>query len=359
MLARSKILLSAALIASTAALAATAQAKTYNITFAGGHGTHLPWMKAIKDFYIPEVDKRLAAAGGKDKIVWTEAFGGTLAKVGGVLEAVQEGVADMGMVYTIFEPAKLPLMSVTFMAPFGSSDVTLISKIMVEMNAEMPELKAHWAKQNQVFLGDIAADTDHTWTKFPVHTLADYKGRKLGASGSLSLWANGIGAVAVQGDFATHYNNIKTGVYDGLIAFTTGIFPIKIYEVAPYMTKVNLGSMSIGAITINKKLFDSMSPETQKILRDVGVEYSQRVSATMQKLAGVFEKKMADYGTHISVFPPAERKKWAMTMPNIAANWVKFNEQRGVPAKKILEAYMNKLRANHVELVRDWDKGIE
>ena len=168
MLARSKILLSAALIASTAALAATAQAKTYNITFAGGHGTHLPWMKAIKEFYIPEVDKRLAAAGGKDKIVWTEAFGGTLAKVGGVLEAVQEGVADMGMVYTIFEPAKLPLMSVTFMAPFGSYDVTLISKIMVEMNAEMPELKAHWAKQNQVFLGDIAADTDHTWTKFPV-----------------------------------------------------------------------------------------------------------------------------------------------------------------------------------------------
>jgi len=260
------------------------------------------------------------------------------------------------MVYTIFEPAKLPLMSVTFMAPFGSDDVTLISKIMVEMNAEMPELKEHWAKQGQVFLGDIAADTDHTWTKFPVEKLEDYKGRKLGASGSLSLWANGIGAVAVQGDFATHYNNVKTGVYDGLIAFTTGVYPIKIHEVAPYMTKVNLGSMSIGAITINKKLFDSMSPDTQKIFREVGVEYSQRVSATMKNLAGVFEKKMAAEGAKISVFPPAERKKWAMTMPNIAADWVKFNEARGVPAKKMLEAYMTKLRADHVELVRDWDK---
>lgn len=356
MLTRTRILLVAALIASSAGFTGMAFAKTYNITFVGGHGTHLPWMKAIKEFYIPEVDKRLAAAGGKDNIVWTEAFGGTLAKVGGVLEAVQEGVADMGMVYTIFEPAKLPLMSVTFMAPFGSNDVTQISKIMVELNAEMPELKAHWAKQNQVFLGDIAADTDHTWTKFPVKSLEDYRGRKLGASGSLSLWANGIGAVAVQGDFATHYNNVKTGVYDGLIAFTTGIYPIKIFEVAPYMTKVNLGSMSIGAITINKKLFDSMSPETQKILRDVGVEYSQRVSATMQKLAGVFESNMAKQGTHITEFPQAERKKWAMTMPNIAKDWVKANESRGIPAKAMLEAYMGKLRANHVELVRDWDK---
>jgi len=356
MLARSKILLSAALVVSTAAFAGAAQATTYNITFAGGHGTHLPWMKAIKEFYIPEVDKRLAAAGGKDKITWTEAFGGTLAKTGGVLEAVQEGIADMGMVYTIFEPAKLPLMSVTFLAPFGSDDVTLISKIIVEMNAELPELKAHWAKQNQVFLGAIAADTDHTWTKFPVKTLEDYKGRKLGASGSLSLWANGIGAVAVQGNFATHYNNIKTGVYDGLIAFITGLYPIKIHEVAPYMTKVNLGSMSIGAITINKKMYDSMSPATQKILSDVGVEYSQRVSATMQKLAGIFEKKMAAEGAKISVFPPAERKKWATTMPNIAKDWVKRNEERGVPARKVLETYMSKLRAAHVELVRDWDK---
>jgi len=260
------------------------------------------------------------------------------------------------MVYTIFEPAKLPLMSVTFLAPFGSDDVTLISKIIVEMNAELPELKAHWAKQNQVFLGAIAADTDHTWTKFPVKTLEDYKGRKLGASGSLSLWANGIGAVAVQGNFATHYNNIKTGVYDGLIAFITGLYPIKIHEVAPYMTKVNLGSMSIGAITINKKMYDSMSPATQKILSDVGVEYSQRVSATMQKLAGIFEKKMAAEGAKISVFPPAERKKWATTMPNIAKDWVKRNEERGVPARKVLETYMSKLRAAHVELVRDWDK---
>jgi TRAP-type C4-dicarboxylate transport system substrate-binding protein len=352
---RSNIIVSAALLLSATAFAGPASAARYNITFAGGHGTHLPWMKAIQEFYIPEVDKRLAAAGGKDKINWTEAFGGTLAKIGGVLAAVQEGVAEMGMVYTIFEPAKLPLMSVTFLAPFGSGDVTLISKIIVEMNAEMPELKAHWAQQNQVFLGAIAADTDHTWTKFPVSKLDDYKGRKLGASGSLSLWANGIGAVAVQGDFATHYNNVKTGVYDGLIAFTTGVYPIKIHEVAPYMTKVDLGAMSIGALTINKKLFDSMSPETQKILRDVGVEYSQRVSATMKNLAGVFENKMAAEGAKISDFPPAERKKWATTMPNIAKDWVKRNEERGVPAKKVLEAYMSKLRAANVALVRDWD----
>ena len=92
----SKILLSAALLLSATALAAPANATTYNITFAGGHGTHLPWMKAIKEFYIPEVDKRLAAAGGKDKVNWTEAFGGTLAKVGGVWKRCKKALPTWG-----------------------------------------------------------------------------------------------------------------------------------------------------------------------------------------------------------------------------------------------------------------------
>jgi hypothetical protein len=76
----------------------------------------------------------------------------------------------------------------------------------------------------------------------------------------------------------------------------------------------------------------------------------------MKNLDVVFEKKMAEEGAKICDFPAAERKKWATTMPNIAKDWVARNEQRGEPAKKVLDAYMAKLRAEKVDLVRDWDK---
>src|SRR5512144_1657785 len=95
-------------------------AETFNITVSAGHGPQLPWIRLLKDFFMPEVDRRLKEAGGKHSIVWQEAFSGTLAKIGGELAAIEEGIAEMGWVYTIFEPAKLPLHSVTFMAPFGS-----------------------------------------------------------------------------------------------------------------------------------------------------------------------------------------------------------------------------------------------
>ena len=269
---------------------APAAADNFKVTFTAGHGTQLPWIRLIKEFYIPEVDKRLKAAGGKHTITWTEAFGGTVAKINGELDVLREGVAEMGYVYTIFEPAKLPLLSVTFMAPFGSDDARTITKIMVELNRDMPEVVAQWTNHKTVNLASVATDTDYIMTKFPVKSMDDLKGKKMGASGSLSLWMSGGGMVPVQGDFSTHFNNVKTGVYDGLVAFSTGFYPSKLHQVAPYATRIDLGSMSIGALAANKDFFDKLPPDVQKILRDVGVEYSYKVADTVMKATHISAK---------------------------------------------------------------------
>jgi TRAP-type transport system periplasmic protein len=349
-------LAAAGLLSALGALSVPAQAENFKVTFSAAHGPQLPWIGAIKNFYIPEVDKRLKEAGGKHTITWTEAFGGTLAKVGGELDAVQSGVAEMGFVYTIFEAAKLPLQAVCFMAPFGSDDARVMNKIMYELNTEMPELASQWTKHNQIFLAALSTDTDYMLSTFPINSVADLKGRKVGASGSLSLWANGIGAVPVQGDFSTHYNNLKTGVYDSLIAFTTGMYPAKLHQVAPHAVRIDLGSMMIGALSINKPFHDRLPPEVQKIIKDVGKEYNTKIAEDLHNLAGGFEKKMAEEGAKFSRLPPEERRKWATTMPNIAKNWVEVNSKKGLPAQQVLNAYMKKLRDNKVQLVRDWDK---
>jgi hypothetical protein len=53
----------------------------------------------------------------------------------------------------------------------------------------------------------------------------------------------------------------------------------------------------------------------------------------------------------------AEKKQWADQMPNIAMNLAEDVEKRnGYPAKKILSAYMDALRAAGEHPVRDWDK---
>ena len=63
--------------------------------------------------------------------------------------------------------------------------------------------------------------------------------------------AGRTGAVGVSGNLTTYYNEIKTGVYDGVIVFASAALPGKLYEVAPYITKIGFGAQYAGGIAAN------------------------------------------------------------------------------------------------------------
>src|SRR3546814_5532380 len=90
--------------------------------------------------------------------------------------------------------------------------------------------------------------------------------------GAIGLWLKGSGAVAVDGSLTTYYTDIQTGVSEGTISIATGILPNKIYEVAPYVTTVNIGALYIGGMAMNKDSFRALPSDVQKIVRDVGQE---------------------------------------------------------------------------------------
>ena len=71
------------------------------------------------------------------------------------------------------------------------------------------------------------------------------------------------GAVPVAGTLNSYYEDIKSGVSDGAVVFTTGAWGAKLHEVAPYVTKVNFGSMFSGGIAVNKGRMERLPPEVQ------------------------------------------------------------------------------------------------
>jgi hypothetical protein len=70
------------------------QADTIKMTVMDGYPPRVLWISQFEEFYIPEVDKRLAA-GGKYKIEWTKAWSGQIVKPTGVLEGVENGLGDI------------------------------------------------------------------------------------------------------------------------------------------------------------------------------------------------------------------------------------------------------------------------
>jgi TRAP-type C4-dicarboxylate transport system substrate-binding protein len=337
--------------------------QTIKLTIAASHPTTLPWVGLMSTQFVPEVNKRVAALNKGYRIEWREAYGGQLYKANATLSSVEQGVTDIGWVFHNLEAAKMPLSQFGTVTPFTTDDVRVLLDVANEMNEKQPALQKEWDRNNMVFLGATGVDTYHLFSKNPIATYADLKGRKISAPGSIGLWLKGSGAVPVDGSLSSYYTDIQSGVSEGTISIATGILPSKIYEVAPYITTVNIGALYIGGMAMNKDSYAKLPPEVQKIVKEVGKEYSKALGDTlMQRYEGAL-KTMVEVGAkqsppvRVTSMSAGEREKWVKSMPNLAADWVKANAAKG-PARDIVKAYMDALRARGVKPARNWDKEL-
>lgn len=342
--------------AAVALLSPGIQAQTIKMTAVAGHPVVFPWVKLADEFFIPEVDKRLAAAGSKVKFEWTKAWGGTAVKLGSESGAIKDGLAELAFVSTIFEAPKFPLQNVSYVAPFMTDDIAVMSKVIKAMQAKIAPMNDAWARNNAVFLGGTGLDSYHLFTKTPITKVQDLNGKKINAPGPSANWVKGTGAVAVAGTLQTYYNDIQTGVTEGALTFVTGAFPAKLVEVAPHITKVNYGAQFAGALVISKRVFDGLPPEAKKVINEVGAEYDVRFATLLTETAKSLEQKMVEAGAKVRVVSADERKQWANTLPNVALPWAKDLDGKGLPGTQVLNEYVAQMRAAGASFPRDWSK---
>lgn len=342
-----------ALVATLASGVTHAQ-ETIKLTVAAGHPPIFLWVKHLHETFMPTVDAELAKTG-KYKIAWNETYGGTLAKIGSELETMQQGISDMGIVATVFHPAKLPLNNVTYFVPFGPTDANLVVKAIDYVQGS-PELTAEWSKYNVVYLAGFTIDNYGLVTKEPVRTVADLKGRKLGGAGPNLNWIKNTGAVGVQGSLNSFYNDMKTGVYDGVIIFVTAAVPAKLFEVAPHYTRADFGAMYAGAVAINKGRWSGLPDEVRAAFRKGANAYKAAYLAEQTARIETSYAAWQKAGGEVTELAAAERAKLVKTIPNPAKEWVKQSKAKGLPADKVLKAYMDSVRAYGGKFARDFDK---
>ena len=332
--------------------ATTAQAETYNLTMSSSHPTVLPWVGQLSTLVVGESNARLEAMGSEDRIEWTEAYGGSLYGFKDTLEAVGDGLTDAGWVGTLWEGSKMPLQNVTYFTPFVSDDLVATLQIMNDLHREVPALQKAWDDQNVVFLGASGVETYHLLTNFPVNSLADLEGRKILAPGPSANWIKHLGAVPVNGALPTYYNQVQTGVADGMVVILTGAFPNKHYEVAPYVTLVGIGAHMTGGLGINKDVWEELSDDVRQVLTELGEEYTvahaEEVEARYQK----FLAELPSVGATVTELPAEDVATWAATLPNLAGDWVEANERKG--AAEVLDAYMAKVSEAGIEPRINW-----
>jgi TRAP-type C4-dicarboxylate transport system substrate-binding protein len=320
-----------------------------------GYPARALWVKEFTNFFIPEVDKRLASTGNYE-MDWQESYGGSIVKPKGVLEGVKLGLGDIGIVTTIFHSSKLPSQGIAASTPFVSADARAVAKAVDELAKEFPSMQNEFAKQNQVYLATgVVLDTYQIFSSTPVSTPSDLEGSKIAGAGLNLRYLEGIkDAAGVRGGLTDFYNMVQTGLVSKAMLWPEAASTFKIAEVAPYMLAMDFGAVNSKTLTVNSDYWEGLPEEVQNALLEVSVLYRDHLASIAMDRASASRDAYVAAGGTIVEAKAEDRQAWADAMPNLAQEWAATLDDKGEPGTDMLKAYLGKLSDAGYTGVRDW-----
>lgn len=332
--------LAAAAVLAGGAGSALAQEKL-KLTVATGHPAVFLWVKHLNETFIPTLDAELAKTG-EIEIEWTEAYGGTLIKLGAEAQSLEDGIVDVAHAMGVFDPAKMGILNMTYAMPFGPTDARLVTEAaehaLMSREGFLDELAD---ATGAVYIGGgIAIDGYNIATTKPLKTRADMAGVKVSGAGPNLSWLDGTDAVGVQGSYVSFYNDIKTGVSDGAIGWITANAPSKLWEVAPYYNKVDFGAMYVGGLAVSQDRWDSFSEPTKAAFRTAAQAYQDAYFAEQNARIEGSTSAMLANGGEVVEFDAGEKAAWIASMANPSSAWMAAARARGEPVDEIMAAYV-------------------
>lgn len=352
---RRTLMATSAAAAGMAAFGLPANAQGRTVTVIDGYPSRSMWLQEMTNFYLPEVNRRLAAAG-LDELDFQESYDSSIVDPRGVLEGIRLGLGDMGVVTTIFHASELPSQGIAAVTPFISSDARIVARAIDEIANEFPDMRAEFADENQVYLATgVVLDTYQVFSREPVATLSDMAGMSVAGAGYNLRYLEGLdGAVGVRGGLTDFYNMVQTGVVDAAMLWPEAANTFAIAEVAPYMLRANLGAVNSKTLTANADFWNTLTPDVQAILQEVAIEYRDRMADLAMSAAAESEAAYVAAGGTITDLSAEDGAAWAAAMPNIAQEWAAELDAAGKNGSAMLAAYIDKLIAAGETPARNW-----
>ena len=259
------------------------------------------------------------------------------------LEAVQLGTADMADLAVGYFSDKIRLLQVAGL-PFTVSDPVKAWQGTERVLKQIPEASAELTKFGHKVVGMTATASYQLVAHDPIRNLADLKGKKVGTFGRIAPKAiKAGGGIPVSTTGGEMYEALQRKTIDARILSFEAAQRFKTYEVAKYMSKIEMGCIAgVSMFTINKRKWDSLSKEHQKIILEEGDKAGRWEAQAMKDDDLKFQKYLKGKGVTIVDFSAEDREKWKNSagVKKIAGDWAASMEKQGLPGKKTLAVFL-------------------
>ena len=229
---------------------------------------------------------------------------GTLTRMGGALEAVEDDLALIGIVSVNHEAQRLPLQNLTFQMPFTTESCAIVGAAYQAAHRDVLGMTDALSAARQTFLSGIASDGYNFISVQSIRNAAEVRGLKVGMVDRLEAWIAGVEGIPQRLPDDTMRLRMEAGALGAAILPTSEIGRLGLKLQADHYTRTGFGSQGV---------------RTTKLLK-------------------------------------TRRFQWADHLPPLAQIWATAHDAVGRAGSKAVALFMDELRTAGVTLTRDWSR---
>ncbi|MBS4214622.1 TRAP transporter substrate-binding protein DctP [Neobacillus rhizophilus] len=260
-------------------------------------------------------------------------------------------VFDVGLLYASSDKNDILFPLSIGDLPFAIPNSEVAIKVMNKFYAKF--MKDTF--KDVVWLGASSTDTAQLYTSDPIETVKDIKNRKIvnslySRNELIKMW----GAAPVSIDNSQLYESVEKGMADDIIYNTTGAIGFNLNEVAPYMTRIDLGVSSNG-LFLNANVFNKMPKDLQTLfVEKLGPKHQELMSqlymSSMQNSIKEFENRVKEKGGKVITPNKEESNKFKAPAEKLWVNWVAEANKKGYPGDEMMKYFKQQLKDEGVEI---------
>ncbi len=278
--------------------------------------------------WIEEVNQALA---GRYKIV--DYPGGQLYGPSDIHKAVAKGTVDMGVVLQPAMLAMVPMVQGVYL-PFAFDSIEQVAAAYSGESLEIIE-RAMEKKRLKLIYVSYLDPVQIFSNKGNITQIEDFNGlRVLSSSPIFTEIMAELGAAPDTSIPQTEwYMALKRSVSDSMANSVVGGFFQKSFEVAPYITKMNMSYPTI-LVCMNLKKWEKLPEDVRATLLDLGKKQGDHTLAMSKGWEHKFTGALTKAGATVSTLAPEEREKIVGVARNVWAQWAGKN---GKEAERLLK----------------------
>jgi TRAP-type C4-dicarboxylate transport system substrate-binding protein len=314
---------------------------------------HVPVGYEVKTVWVPmleELKKR-----SKDRLGYTLFAGGALGKGPEHYDIVAKGLSDLGYFTATWTPGRFPLTDVLSLAAWvdGKDIATEIGNAMYKriLHREFPGVKM--VEMNgciQAFL----------WTKEPVRTLEDIKGKKIRSPGGhQTQYIKALGAEPLFMPLGDVYLAMEMGTVDGIVTCPPLVISFKLHEVAKFGLVTTFGCVSEGVI-MNGKSWGRIPTDLKPVFDEVCTNPFHTTGGLNREVYKTMIKEITDKKVELYNLPASEAERWYERFRGVTRKWVTELEGKKLPGREVVRMYNEECEKRGVKVVAfppEWRKG--